>query len=354
MDFDEKTDVINQIISGYYILDHFGDIYYLKDPDIEIVAEGIVKKKQFRAEAKKNGFITRDQEKQLLAREHIWLDNDEIAYEKTRDTLSNLRGELKRYEFQSIKLAELKTLIEINEQKLKKMWSAKSSFYTQTIDYQVDYQYYCWLLSKCLYRPDNTLVWETYDDLEEDQDDRLLKYCVNLLFGDGLFNEKQIRELARSEPWRTMWKSADKTAQIHSLSPIRMLYMLCYWSNIYDAVYESTDDLTTEQIADDDFINQWLIEKSNSRNGAKNKNYTENAKIKNAQEVFVKADSFDDAQKVYNTMNDNEGRNRLRSRQRLIMERGKVKETEMPDTQNFLKMVMNQAATAAIKNSTKR
>jgi hypothetical protein len=129
-------------------------------------------------------------------------------------------------------------------------------------------------------------------------------------------------------------------------------YLLCYWSQIYDYVFESPDGPKGEDVNDNEVIDNWLMlqaaeqeKKTLGETGPK----INNNRIANAQEVFVMADTPEDAKKVYKELNSPSARRKIQQRQKWIQDKGSVKEQNLPDTKRMLQMEMNKAFASQVK-----
>lgn len=155
-----------------------------------------------------------------------------------------------------------------------------------------------------------------------------------------------IREIARTDPWRTTWMSAKKgKTRIFKRAGTDMTddqKRLISWSSLYENVLDSPDCPNKLIIEDDDAFDGWLIiqnkarEKENERKSTMNK--VSRAKNVEGAEMFYVASDTDknalfrtsDIDKIYN-LNDPSSRNVVKQRLSLIQERGSVSEHELPD-----------------------
>lgn len=360
MDFVDKEYAIYQIASGRYYIDVDDTQYIYVEPSKELLLAGILKRKNIEKECISDGFFTDEEEQQLLLENGIWTSSDEELLEKCYKDIKLFSQQKKEYQFQSFKLAQLNDLIDKAKKKITELIRLKNTFYSNTVRYQSEVRYYHWLLMNGLHYIDNDRVWKTEEEFDNSVDPNLIAYLTKLIFYDGIYKVSEIREIARTEPWRTIWKTAQKLGtNIFDCDPAyqsKLQYTLVYWSIMYDAVFENPDAPHQDIIDNDEAMDNWLSERqaeyeSRQKNRSANQSLIKNSKIANSQEIFIPVNTREDAQKVYNQLNNSASLQRFRARQRLLYEKGKLREDQMPDTKLSLKMKANQVNSKRIKSS---
>ena len=117
--------------------------------------------------------------------------------------------------------------------------------------------------------------------------------------------DKQTRELARNEPWRSLYILKDEL-ELFANEKGRQLSLdqkgLLVWSRMYANVQESMECPTEDVINDDDMLDGWFIiqrKKSESeRAKSELEERTQNDKIMNSDEVYVFTDSKKEADAI--------------------------------------------------------
>ena len=110
--------------------------------------------------------------------------------------------------------------------------------------------------------------------------------------------DTQTRELARNEPWRSLFILKDEL-DLFGNEKGRHLSLdqkgILIWSRMYDNVQESMECPTDEVIEDDDMLDGWFIIQKKKTESEKAKSEleerTQNDKIMNSDEVYVFTDS---------------------------------------------------------------
>lgn len=167
------------------------------------------------------------------------------------------------------------------------------------------------------------------------------QFDINKIYNAYINNSidiTDIRKLARNDYWRMVW-SMNKVhgGKLFGRDPqdySRDQLSLCSFSGMYDNVYEHPESPDEKIIDDDDCLDGWFIIQKRKHQKMKKQRQTEdlikNPKIKAAKEVFLMANSKEDAESIQN-MNDIMARSIVKQREQLIDEKGRVKDTDFAD-----------------------
>jgi hypothetical protein len=159
---------------------------------------------------------------------------------------------------------------------------------------------------------------------------------------------ENIRELARSEPWRSMWiaQKGDVLGK-PAVEWTEYQRILCSFSRMYDNVYESTECPPEEVIEDDDILDGWFVKQKKDREDKKSNksvdNHFSSHKGKGRQEMFIMANNKEEAQTIMN-YNDPTSKMIVESRNQIVKAHGGevIKEQQMPDVQRDLQIQATQ------------
>lgn len=301
-----------------------------------------------------NKILTEKQTEAVLAERGIWSSDKQKMLDDLTENLKKLRKELPNVKFRSAAKKEIECYIDVTEKKIKELLGQKHCNIQQTAEYIANiekYKYLLFLLAKDVH---GNKIWTDFKEYSE-TDNNLLNNIIFKSFFDKNLNEKNIRELARNEPWRSTWLSAVKTGNLFPFSKTEMTEYqkgLVTWSIVYDNVYESMDCPSDDIIHDDDLLDQWFIETAEKRKkerGERGSLTLNNDRISKAQEVGIVVDSLEDAQKVYN-LNSNSVLNDLKKDQEVIKTKGEVSVANLPSVRKNLKIQANKLSQEGIKN----
>jgi hypothetical protein len=169
-------------------------------------------------------------------------------------------------------------------------------------------------------------------------------YIKNIL-GDDI-----IRSLVKTPQWRGVWGTQKDYLKSKCLTDEQQI--LISWSGVYDNIAEHMDAPSQDVIDDDDLCDGWIIFQSRKREKEKTQGQVRgavgNSKIDRASEVFIMADTLEDAKKI-NSLNDTTANIKKKQRFNHIRKVGKVQEQHMPDVIQDLQMRAAQAAKEYVK-----
>lgn len=160
-------------------------------------------------------------------------------------------------------------------------------------------------------------------------------------------SEHKSRELARNEPWRSLWITRENSSMPLFANPPNtdLTYNqknILIWSQMYDNIQESMECPDKNVIEDDDMLDGWFIIQSQKRERDRTEkefeNQTRSEKIKNASEVFVVADANQKIKKI-NDMNDPITKAIKKQRELFIKTKGSVEDQNLPDQRQKIQMM---------------
>lgn len=347
MDFEKKHEIIQQIMLGIHPLEYKSKIYLFKEPSHELNIKANVLYNTYYDKAKKEGFLTREQESKLLKENNLWNVQIENRLNTIEKDLIELEKQEKNYEFNTPKLEYVKKLKRAAVNERDRIMQQKLSLTSNTCEYQAKKSIKEFILRNCIYNIGDNLVWPTVESFENEDDLSFIGYLFRSIFVEGLYSEKELRLIARSEPWRTYWKTSSKNGVKlfnNHIGLTQYQYMLSYWSNIYDMVYESYKPPDKDTIEDDELLNKWLISKVEEREkdseAQSNGLGIANQKIASSQEIFIPVGSKEDAKKVYQ-LNDTVGKQVFNARQKQLASKGQIKHAHLNDVKRDLMMKIN-------------
>jgi hypothetical protein len=312
----EREYFVSRIRSGFYLV-------RLQDFDVKILTP--TAEDEFFANqvfmdsfdiARGEDFMT---EKEMI----VWLKERDLWSDEEEDKIESIQKELEKLKMEifnarsNVKLREqLRLYIRAAEKALAKLAEKKQDNFTNTCEGIALQDKAAEIFKRCCFVEGKPLDFETVD-----QHGLFHKYNSQIL------SDKQTRELARNEPWRSLFILKDEL-QLFSNKDGRHLSLdqkgILIWSRMYDNVQESMECPTEEVINDDDMLDGWFLIQRKKAEAEKAKSEleerTQNSKIMEADEVFV----FTDSRKEVDTI---ESMNSLSStmikKERLATIRGK-------------------------------
>jgi len=348
--FEDLQDLCDRIILGKSIIEDQGHIYVISDPSPYYRQLSNLQYTKDLEQLRIYGVPTKDEIDIILRERYIWNDEKDELYQRLLERKKEIGRQLKEVEFQSLKKDKLRLELEHTELRIKKLSTARNSLYNQcaeSLAINSRYKYLLFYLTKDVY---GNSFWSNISEFLK-LNDMFLVNLMNRSFFDERLNEKNIRLLARSDPWRTVWLGACKTGRLftHPMCEVTDYQrLLVSWSILYDNVYESMDRPSEEIINDDDLLDQWLLTQKEERNKENNRDKF-NSKQRGVvggtslQEIAIPVDTVEDAKKVFE-LNSQIGKKSLKSRSKALWEAKTLHEGQMPDTKTNIQMIKNQIA----------
>lgn len=341
MEFEDKQRIVSRIISGFSrvsIKDKVLKVYdYTLNNEYDAQAEYDIAYKHYI----NNGVSTKEELEAILVEKKLWGTDQETTLKELYNNIKTLRKKLKDLVFKSNEKKQTLKYIEITEHEIKKLENQKLTLLQNSAEYLAKMEKHKYLLYQLTFDGDKR-YWADINAFKKEPEQVINRLLMNSFF-DQSITEPVIRELARCEPWRTIWITAVKTGNLFARPLVEMTEYqraLVNWSNIYDSVYESMDCPSQEVIHDDKQLDAWFEEQAEKRN--KEKNGIDQSKLPEGQEVMIPVDSEEDARKVYE-LNNQLGKGVIHSRSKAIEKHSGIKEQNLPDVKQALIMQANSA-----------
>ncbi len=343
MDNNERELYVSRIMAGKIGIKIDGKTHFIGVPD---PYDKYVAQEVFFASKRDAGFhgvFTEEDIQDVMIEKDLWTQDEEEQLESLPKRIENLKVAL--YEAmmkEKIFKATRKTL-DKEKKRYKDLVVKKTSFnnFTQTgvaNTLKLQYLLYTSIINKKgEYKYDGDDFWEEEHKKIED---------IFKTYLAAQIDEEIIRELARTEPWRSYWGAAKTEGSVFGKSASELnaeQRSLINWSKFYDSIHEHMEAPTDEVIQDDDLLDGWLILQNRKRERDKLEKEIDKkiGKNKGAQEVYVMADSQEHADKIH-SLNNPMARNIVKRRERQMDAAGEkgVHEQDLNDAKQRMK---NQA-----------
>jgi hypothetical protein len=354
MTYEELQRLFDRVVTGITIVEDRGKFYFVHDPlpFNRLLAE--IRYKKVMDDLSVDGF-TQAQTSVILASRNIWNPEKEAEVKEIQRRLGLLQDELKLCEFQSKKKQMISDEIQRLNARYRVLTSRKNAMSSSTVEYLATIEKYKTFVFLLTFDEHNKRIWTDWNTFIRDED-QLITTLMHEAFFNKEFDEAKLRELARTEPWRSSWVAARKCGRLFDkpLSQLTDLQRVVVgWSIVYDSVYEHPDCPPDDVISNDALLDAWLKEQAEKRKSRHTENSVEktissNAKIANSSEIGIVVDSPEDAMRVYK-LNDPSTLNKLEKRSRALQEKGVLHEGQMPDTKFDLAIRKSKLESEGIK-----
>jgi len=156
------------------------------------------------------------------------------------------------------------------------------------------------------------------------------------------------RELARTEPWRSLWllNSSNTFTLFHNKDRELSIDQrnLLVWSRMYDNVQESPEAPSDDILEDDDMLDGWFLIQKQKRDKARleaEMETTGNSKINQSGEIFVMARTKQDRERV-ESMNSTHSKIIKQQRISAAKQRGMVETGQFTDEKIEMQNMSNE------------
>tara|TARA_Y100001963_G_scaffold156573_1_gene250518 strand:+ start:13480 stop:14535 length:1056 start_codon:yes stop_codon:yes gene_type:complete len=339
----EREYFTSRIRSGIYRLTFDNTLFKIRPLTLEQDLELQEKTLGFYRNAQNDGFLTQDELLEELKQRGLWTAKDENRIEGLEKDIDRLKVELFQNKNKKQLCNQIRTYLRAGKKQLGEMLQKKNVYSENSCEGVTQIEKIKAFIEMCCYKTDGQK--EELYDYEKVPVDYIAK-----LYGMQLLNESSIRELARNEPWRSLWvMNETKVFNLFSNTLESQLTVdqknLMVWSRMYDNVYESMDCPTDDVIEDDDMLDGWFLLQRRKREQDKAEkeieNQTSNSKISQSQEIFVFADNKESAKKI-NETNSYHAQKVKQQRDRLIQARGEVVDAQFEDQQIKIRAQQNE------------
>jgi hypothetical protein len=349
VDYDQAVQLADRIVTGRSIIEYKNKLFVVNDPTPFERQMGFVYYEKELARLKEEG-VPLQKEVQLTYEKQGYLSQQHKKFNETyKKQLLDLNKELTTVKFKKTEAEKIKNKIrsiqrqQVRVQEIFADISSKSAEYLANI---YKHKYFVYALTHTV---DGQRYWRGSFEKFLQEPDTFVSFILNHSFYPKNIGEKEIRYLARNEPWRSSWITAVKVGGLVS-TPIShatdLQKALFTWSNIYDNAYESYEPPPDEVINNDDMFDAWMVEKSEERKREKQKKQLDKkapvpTSMKNADktDTYIIVETPEDAKEVFE-LNDPVQKNRIAKDEKAIYS-GTTKEQDLPQSKELMVLKAN-------------
>lgn len=248
-------------------------------------------------------FMTEDDVNIWMIDNHLWTAMDDRQTDIFNENIENLKVEIYNSRTDTKKVKKIRSNIRVTELQLSAHLNKKFVYYSNTCEGIASSEKLSWIIKNTTYLGKKLYDFEHIS----------LEYVIDE-FQSSFLSEKKLRELARNDPWRSIWvtRKNSKIRLFNNPKNCELTYNqknLLIWSQMYDNIQESVDCPPKEVIEDDDMLDGWFIIQGKKREKEKLEQELDsqitNNKIKGSEEVFLIVNPEDKKQlERINNLND--------------------------------------------------
>jgi hypothetical protein len=295
-----------------------------------------------------DGMMNEDEMNDWMLENGLWSEEEDGKTEGFKKDLERLKIEIYNARNDSNLRERIRLYIRAGENQMMKHISKKNIYFQNTVEGFATSEKIAWIIKNTTYYRNKHSLYN-FNDIS-------LAYVVEE-WQNSFLTDAQTRELARNEPWRSLWVVKDNCniklfTNKENSELTHNQKNLIVWSQMYDNIQESIDCPPKDVIEDDDMLDGWFIIQAKKRDQEKAEqelnNSTKSEKIKNASEVFVMAKDKNDVSRV-ESMNTVYGQSIKKQRQAMVQQRGAVNQQDFIDERRNIQMQQNNQMRGHIK-----
>jgi hypothetical protein len=319
--FMDKEPLLNRLLSGIVIFKIKGICIQVKPATVEDKALADFYAQEIYEDALLDTSLTNKDVEQLLLDNNWWTKEEGEALETMNKNLEQMKLDYYNNFFKPDTRDYIQKSITNLEKKINDLYNKKYEFFDKTCEYLRDYSRTCFLVERSSFLLDGTPAITRFS----------LLTLVNKYMG-GTIRDEKIRELCKTNQWRSIWNSKDFGVFKNSVCELTNEQLsLLAWSRYYDSVYESMDRPNHEIIQNNTALDGWFIEQDRKRAEEEKKADGEKLvsdKMSNAGEVFIPVKSNKEKESVL-ALNDTYGKAVLKSKKSQFSKGGSFNESEL-------------------------
>lgn len=331
----EREFFVSMIRTGNTFIKTDDCLLVIKPLSIDQAFEAADVYKQAYEQAYVDGMMSEEEMDQWMRENDLWTQEDDDKSEGFKKDLERLKIEIYNARNNEVLRERIRLYLRAGEMQFAQHLSKKHTYHPNTAEGYATTEKVAWSI-----RNSTFLNNELYDF-----SNHTLAYIVEE-WQSSFLTDSQTRELARNEPWKSLWVVKDNTKikLFNNAENSELTYNqknLIIWSQMYDNIQESLDCPSKDVIDDDDMLDGWFIVQSKKREQEKAEQElneaTKNSKIKNASEVFVMANSKKDADRI-NSVNTIHAQVVKKQREGMLKQKGTVNDHDFIDQRQKIQM----------------
>lgn len=349
----QRHQLVYRLLYGCDLLTIRGITYKLVNPspEIKFLAEEI-----YTQTVKKNRFgpwLTDRQCVAILAKNGLCSINIDANLKEISDRIDDLKVELYNSMFKKTIFKRVRKTLDSVKKKYDEMLNVRHMLDYLTLDGYAEMVKRQFIVCKTLYYADsNKLVWENENSIDYGILELIMQKSVT-----NIIKPEQLRELARTEPWKSIWStSKGRPFDVPNSYLSEAQRSIMMFSQMYDSIAKHPDCPPNDVLEDDDLLDGWLIQENRKKEKEQlTKQFDERlGKHGDSDEVYVVLQGDTQEEKKaelerINALNDSRAKIIKAQRKSQLKQKGKVVDAEFLDRRMELQQMANQQFVQQVK-----
>lgn len=351
MNLDLKELLVSRIISGSIHIEVDNKEYLIKNPSTDIRYKGNILYNRKLVELESNPSLLDDaQILDFMQRNSLWTIEDQTKLDSLPNDIENLKVQMFELAYKTSQRKEIKLILNRGRSDLNALTARRHRFdYLTARGIASISRLYYVIGSSLYYFNTDKKVYKSSKWIDRPNS---IIHKVIVEYNSNFLTETTYRELARTEPWRSIWNAA-KSDSLFGAAACNLSEeqkSIVFWSRMYDNIYESADCPADEIIEDDDMLDGWLIIQRRKRDRDRIQSEADAiaAKHGGANEIYIPVESIEELRRV-NEMNSPGGKMVKNQRFAALKQAGTLNQADLPDVQRDLVMEANKAYTQKMR-----
>ncbi len=220
--------------------------------------------------AQREGILTLEQLKNLFEEQEVWTKADEDKREELILKKKMIENQIRDAQFSTVRKKNLKKALNKTEEEISEINSTEMSLFFMTAEQRSEEIKRRHMVRMFTEDMSEEPFWETEQDFMQSRDFDLSTNLILAYYKYNMYDEKDMRQIARSTEWRFRW-TASKNGENLFGRPIsewtEAQNFVVYWSEFYDSIYESYEKPADWIIEDDSACDAWVRDQ-NKKSGS--------------------------------------------------------------------------------------
>jgi hypothetical protein len=339
----DKEILLYRILSGKTSFVFDNEKYTLINPSLTIKYEAALLYNNIVNEEKYYEWFREENVEHIMIGLGLWNFETNKNLKMLEQKLDNLKVELFTNFMIPSKTKNIRSSIKTTKNSINKIYATKQNFLSNTLEGYANSIKHEYIICNTLYK-NNNLVF----DINQDYGSFSLFNSLVQEIDKLMITTENFKELARDNIWRNYWNSCSKNElfdepTVDLSDEQRALINI---SKMYDNIYEHPECPSEQIIEDDDALDGWMIVQKRKNEAAKKQNAfdsnNKNNNMKKAGEVFVMAESKDDAESIIE-MNTLESKMLMNEKLSYVNSQTEaVNDGDLPDVQRTLRQKISE------------
>lgn len=338
---DEINIYLSRILSGISIFIYKDKLFKLKYPDINTKYLADIYAEQQYDLNKFSDWILEEDLLNYLIITNLWNPIVDKEFKELPKKIEDYKVQLYQNELNPNNQKRTKRFLNDSKNRYDFLYNIRHSFDHVTARGYANLLKNHYILSRSLFDENDELIFKDIDNIDFVLFTNLCSVVTANTIPAHIF-----RLIARSELWRNYWvANKDFVFGKPTIEWTDEQKNLVVITKMYDNAYEHPECPSDNIIQDDDMFDGWMISVKRESEKDRTKRRTEKKfgnKLNKAGEIFLMADSKEEAQNIYN-LNNPMSRNIIKEREIVLKKnQGPINDADLPDVQRNLQMQQMQ------------